>query len=121
MKRRSITIRVQRFDPAAEPEPRIRSYRVPCSPGMSVSDALRLVNERSGDALAYLVSCRQGVCGCCLVKVNGQPRLACCTPVDGDIIVEPAFPSLVIKDLVTGKGTWKSKLNEKRRSHGPKI
>ena len=108
--KRSITIRVQRFDPAAEPEPEIQSYRIPYSPGMSVSDVLRLVNERSGDALAYLVSCRQGICGCCLVKVNGQHRLACCTPVEGNLTVEPAFPNLVIKDLVTRKGAVEIKI-----------
>lgn len=104
MRRKSITIRVQRFDPAVEPEPTIRSYRIPYSPGMSVSDALRLVNEHFGDALAYLVSCRQGICGTCLVKVNGQPRLACCTSVEDNLTVAPVFPDLVIKDLVTRKG-----------------
>ena len=105
MRKRSITIRVQRCDMAVEQKPRMLSYRLPYSPGMSVSDALRLVNERSGDALAYLVSCRLGICGCCLVKVNGRRRLACCTPVEDNLTVAPAFPALVIKDLVTSKGT----------------
>lgn len=105
MRKRSITIRVQRFDPISEPEPRLLSYSIPYSPGMSVSDALRLVNELTGDAVAYLASCHQGICGCCLVKVNGQRRLACCTPVEDDLTVTPAFPDLVIKDLVTSKGT----------------
>ena len=114
---RSITIRVQHFDPAAESEPRMQSYRIPYSTGMSVSDALHLINESSGKALAYLIFCRRGVCGSCLVRVNGQPRLACCTLVEGDITVEPAFPNLVIKDLVTSKGTWKSIENHNREGH----
>ncbi len=104
MQKKNITVRVQRFDPAVEGEPRTESYLIPFSAGMSVSDALHLVNERHGDALAYFTSCRKGVCGICLVKVNGETRLACCTPVEGDLTVEPAFPELVIKDLVTRKG-----------------
>ena len=111
MSGKTITIRVQRFDPAVDPEPRIKSYRIPYSPGMSVGDALRLVNEVYGEALAYLVYCRQGICGSCLVKVNGQRRLACSTPVEGDLTVEPAFPHLVIKDLVTKKGTVETKID----------
>ena len=104
MGEKSIIIRVRRFDPANEQKPEIRSYRIPYVPGMSVSDALSRVNENYGDALAHLVSCRQGMCGCCLVRVNGQPCLACCTPAADNLSVEPAFPELVIKDLVTRKG-----------------
>jgi succinate dehydrogenase / fumarate reductase iron-sulfur subunit len=110
MKRKTITIKVQRFDPAVELEPKMQSYRLPYSPGMSVSDALHLVNEVYGEALAYLVYCRQGICGSCLVKVNGLRRLACCTPVEDDLTVEPAFPNLTIKDLVTKKGTAETRI-----------
>ena len=113
---KNITIRVQRFDPAVEREPRTDSYLIPFSPGMSVSDVLHLVNERYGDALAYLISCHKGVCGICLVKVNGKMRLACCTPVEGDFTVEPAFSKLVIKDLVTRKGTIEIKLEQEKES-----
>ncbi len=108
MNKRSITINIQRFDPVAEAKPRTQSYHIPFSPGMMVSDALHLVNELSGDAVAYLLSCRQGICGGCLVKVNGQSRLACCTPVEDNLTVGPAFPDLVIKDLVTSKGAVKT-------------
>ena len=101
-------VKVQRFDPLTEHKPAMQNYRVPYIPGMSVSDALHSVNEQYGDAVAYLTSCRLGMCGCCLVKVNGTVRLACCTPVEGDFTVEPAFPELVIKDLVTSKGTVKT-------------
>lgn len=80
------------------------SYHIPYVPGMSVSDALCRVNENYGEAVAHLVSCRLGMCGGCLVKVNGQSRLACCTPAADNISVEPVFPELVIKDLVTRKG-----------------
>ncbi len=107
MGEKSIIIRVHRFDPTNASKPKIRSYRIPYVLGMSVSDALCRVNERYGDALAHLVSCRLGMCGCCLVRVNGQPRLACCTPAADNLIVEPVFPELVIKDLVTRKGTVK--------------
>jgi len=105
MNKQRIIIKVRRFDPANESEPEIRSYRIPYSPGMSISNALCLVNEHYGDALAYLVSCRLGMCGCCLVRVNGQPRLACSTAAEDNLVIEPAFPDLVIKDLVTSKGT----------------
>lgn len=103
MQKKNITIKVQRLDPAVESEPKTETYIVPFSSGMSVSEAIQLINERYGAALAYLVACRKGICGTCSVKVNGKTRLACCTPVEGDFTVGPAFPNLVIKDLVTGK------------------
>ncbi len=104
MDEKNIITKVRRFEPANKTQPEMKSYRIPYVPGMSVSDALYRVNENYGDALAHLVSCRLGMCGCCLVRVNGKPCLACCTPAADNISVEPAFPEMVIKDLVTRKG-----------------
>jgi succinate dehydrogenase / fumarate reductase iron-sulfur subunit len=119
---RTINIKVKRFDPAVDPQPIACHYSIPYSPGMSVSDALRLINECSGEALAYLLYCRQGICGSCLVKVNEQLRLACCTPADDDLTIEPAFPNMVIKDLITAKGLLEGRIkSDRRRCNDSKI
>ena len=122
MNKVNITVNVIRLDPSIGSEPKMHRYNIPYSQGMSVSDAILLINEIYGKNVAFLLYCRQGICGSCMVKVNGQLRLACCTPADDDLTLEPAFPDLVIKDLVTAKGKLADKSKCNRRTYnGSKI
>ncbi len=95
-----IKVTVRCFDPEKGGEPYLREYEVPLEEGMSVTNALYRINEISGEAVAYRVSCHRGLCASCLMRVNGRVVLGCCVAVVGDIMVEPAFPNRVIKDLV---------------------
>ncbi|MBI2911913.1 MAG: hypothetical protein HYY05_07200 [Chloroflexi bacterium] len=97
---RTLRVRIQRFDPARDPEPYERTYEVPFEEGISVTNVLYRINEISGEAVAYRVSCHRGICASCLMRVNGHPELGCCTEVRGDLVLEPAFKDKVIKDLV---------------------
>lgn len=97
---RTLRVRVQRFDPTRDREPFERTYEVPFEEGLSVTNVLYRVNEIHGDAVAYRVSCRRGICASCLMRVNGHTELGCCTVVHDDLVLEPAFKDKVIKDLV---------------------
>ena len=70
-------------------------------PEDSVTNTLWRVNELHDGSLAYRVSCHRGICASCIMKVNGKTKLGCVTEVTGDLLlVEPAFPNKVVKDLV---------------------
>lgn len=75
-------------------------YRVPVSPGMSISNVLKYINEHYDGGVAHYLSCRRGVCMGCMVLANGKPGLACMEMVEGDLVLEPVKTRPVIKDLV---------------------
>lgn len=78
---------------------------------ISVYDALWTIRDEIDTSLALpYFRCRKGVCGSCLMRINGVQRLACRIPVrnalseDGIIQVAPPKGRPVLKDLVTGWG-----------------
>jgi len=102
-----FTLKVFRFDPEADQKPRLDSFEVPYTDGMTVLEALFYVLERLDGSLAFRFSCREGICGACAMFINGSYRLACETQVarlldEGHAFVHvmplPHLP--VIKDLV---------------------
>lgn len=97
-----VKVTVFRFDPRTDREPHYRTYEVPLADGMTVLDVLDYIYENIDPSLAYYshAACRYGVCGGCTLLVNGRSCLACQTPVTGDITVEPAVKSKVVRDLV---------------------
>lgn len=81
-----------------------QSYYVPVPEdgGMSVMNALDYIQKNQDPTLAYFshAACRQSICGCCLVKMNGRVCLACREIVyPGEIAIEP-WNEHVIRDLV---------------------
>ncbi|MBI4801769.1 MAG: succinate dehydrogenase/fumarate reductase iron-sulfur subunit [Elusimicrobia bacterium] len=116
----NVTIRVWRQDGPEEPG-RMVSYKVTdVSPDMSFLEMLDILNEnllkKNEKPLAFESDCREGICGCCGLVVNGDVHgpddhsTVCQLHMrrfkDGDVItVEPwrvrSFP--VIKDLVVDR------------------
>ncbi|KAF0126971.1 MAG: succinate dehydrogenase iron-sulfur subunit [Elusimicrobia bacterium] len=118
----SVTVRVWR---QAGPggKGRMESYKVPdVSPDMSFLEMLDVLNEdlvrRDESPIAFDSDCREGICGCCGLVVNGdvhgpdEHSTVCQLHMrrfrDGDVItVEPwrvkSFP--VLKDLVADRSS----------------
>jgi succinate dehydrogenase / fumarate reductase iron-sulfur subunit len=116
----TVTVRVWRQSAAAEPGKMV-SYRVKdVSPDMSFLEMLDVLNDeliKKGDLpIAFESDCREGICGCCGLVVNGdvhgpdEHSTVCQLHMrrfrDGDVItVEPwrlkSFP--VIKDLIVDR------------------
>jgi len=85
----------------SEPQSHFDTYVLPFSEGLTLLGALRQIAAAIDPTLAFRDShCGRGVCGACLVKVEGQVRRACCTPLEAgrEYRVEPAN-SRVIRDL----------------------
>ena len=89
-----------RYNPAHDPEPHYETYEVPVTYGMSVMNALQYVSANYDGGLAYYASCRYGLCGGCVVKVDGKAVMSCTEPADRDMTVESVSESRVIKDLL---------------------
>jgi len=104
------TVKVFRFDPSVDKEPRYESYEVPhehwC--GVKIIDTIRYVYEKFAPGLSFREPCRQQVCGACAMLVNKKPVLACDAFSEKEMVIEPLPNRLILKDLITdldeGKG-----------------
>ena len=102
----TILLRVFRYNPnVSGEEPRMVTYRVPLSKGLTVLDALLWVKENVDNGLSFRYSCRMGICGSCGMLINGKPGLGCETQVaelGTDVIeVGPLTNYEVIRDVAT--------------------
>ncbi len=101
---RTITFRIQRYDPSRDGEPRWGTFAVEVEEGMTILEALHSIKERQDGSVSWRASCRMGVCGSCGMYINGKPRLACQTQVlhlESDVVELAPLPNYpIVKDLV---------------------
>ena len=95
---RTITVRVFRFDPKRDREPRYQAYTLDVNEGARVLHALHAIHEQD-PTLSYRYCCGSGQCGSCAVRVNGVPALACMREAEDGMTVEP-LELPIQKDLV---------------------
>lgn len=96
----AINVSCFRYDPEADAEPRYQDYSVPLQDGqMSVHDCLNHIRENLDPSLAYFINCHLGFCQRCSLRVNGKVVLACETPAEEDMVLEPVNKDEVIRDL----------------------
>jgi len=99
-----ISVRVSRFNPETDAEPRLEPWTVEVEEGARVLNVLDAIHARD-PTLAYRSSCRAGQCGSCAVRVNGEPVLACTEEAQDGMIIEPLDLPVIrdlLVDLVTG-------------------
>jgi succinate dehydrogenase/fumarate reductase-like Fe-S protein len=100
---KTIRITVVRAGPpggtAVEPD-RDDSFDIPDVGPTSISNALQYVARHFDGSLGFYLSCRRGMCACCVVRANGKIVTACVTPVEDGMVIEPIRRNLVIKDTV---------------------
>jgi len=102
-----FTLNVRRYDPEQpNPQPYYQQYEVDQPEMASVLDCLIHIREYVDGTLALRCSCRSAICGSCMMRINGQARLACKTRAkemmrqSHVITVEPGGNLAVIKDLI---------------------
>lgn len=86
------------------PETHFEDFSVPFKPeeGYTIMQVLRYIQENLDPTLAFFnhSACSHGICGRCLLKVDGKPLLACVALADQKAIrLEPKNAS-PIKDLL---------------------
>ena len=110
---RTIELRVMRYNPETDSEPRWEQYTVPYNDEWVVLDALNWVKANIDPTLSYRWSCHMAVCGSCGMMVNGEPRLSCKSFVrdlPATISVEALAHFPIERDLVTGVEDFMAKL-----------
>jgi succinate dehydrogenase/fumarate reductase iron-sulfur protein len=96
---KEIVVRVFRFDPCRDSEPRYKTYKVPYEEGMTVLETLIYINDNL-EPIAFRYECRFQSCGSCGVMVNDYPVLACKQVAQDGMKIDPLPIYPVIKDLV---------------------
>jgi len=66
-----------------------RSYQIPLDGEMSVLNALEYVHEKLDPLVYFTSSCRRGVCGACVMRINGRKRLACQVRLEEGLEIDP--------------------------------
>lgn len=100
-----ITVKVFRFDPSVDREPRYQTYPVPLEKGMSAMAALDYIYQNLDGTLSYYdhAACDLGICARCTGRIDGKPGLFCQAVLQGDVTLEPTSKDRVLKDLVAKK------------------
>jgi len=93
-------VKVFRFDPEKETTPRFETYENIPYEGMRVTDVLNYIYQHIDTSLAFRYSCRAGLCGVCVLKVNGKACMACHKIAEKEMTIEPSGQYDVVKDLV---------------------
>ena len=103
----NIILRIQRYNPETDSEPRFEDFNVDVEPTSRLLDALMFVKRYLDSTLSFRKSCAHGVCGSDAMIINGIDRLACNTLVrdvaeqDGAVVtVEPLKSLPVQRDLM---------------------
>lgn len=97
-----VEIKVYRFDPTVDKEPRYQAYKVP-QEGYSILNALQYAYDNYDKSLSFRAGCQgKGAarCGACPVVVNGIPVLSCYKMVEPGMVIEPHPKFEHVKDLV---------------------
>jgi succinate dehydrogenase / fumarate reductase iron-sulfur subunit len=103
----TVTLKIRRFNPENDTEPRWESYDVPVLPGDRLLNLLGQIKGYQDGTLTYRRSCAHGVCGSDAMRINGINRLACKVLVkdlvgkDAEVVtIEPIKGLPVLKDLI---------------------
>jgi len=98
-----VTLRIRRFNPEVDQQPKLETYQVPADPMDRVLDLLHWVKWNLDGSLTFRRSCAHGICGSDAMLINGTNRLACkvlVREVGDQVTVEPLRGLPVAKDLL---------------------
>jgi succinate dehydrogenase / fumarate reductase, iron-sulfur subunit len=100
-----VTMRIRRFNPELDTEPRWEDHVLTMHGTDRVLDALHKIKWEIDGSLTFRRSCAHGICGSDAMRINGRNRLACKTllkdlPLKKPVTVEPIKGLAVQKDLV---------------------
>ena len=80
--------------------PSKQDYDIPDEGLTSISSALQYLARQVDGGIGFYLSCRRGMCACCVVKANGKIETACVTAVSEGMVIEPIRSNLLVKDTV---------------------
>lgn len=98
----SIVVSVFRFTPGMDEKGRFQEFTIESAEPLSVKALLAKVHDIDPTFACRTSSCFKGLCGSCLVRVNGKDVFGCTTLVrPGEAVaVEPHSGFQTIRDVV---------------------
>lgn len=109
----TVTVKIQRFNPESDTEPRMQEFSVEASENDRILDLLIHIKRFTDGSLGFRKSCAHGVCGSDAMRINGLERLACKTLVkdvienEGDgITIQPLKNLSVQRDLMVDQAEF---------------
>lgn len=93
-------ITLVRNDPDDPATMRRFEYELPDAGLSSISGALQYLSRHQDGTIGYYLSCRRGMCACCVVRANGNICMACVTPVAEGMVIEPIRLDIQVCDTV---------------------
>ena len=99
------TVKVRRFNPEVDEEPRWETFIVPAFPTDRVLNLLHHIKWELDGSLTFRRSCAHGVCGSDAMRINGVNRLACKVLVrdlPDEITIERATMSRGARSTIVG-------------------
>lgn len=98
-----MKIEITRFDPSQDTQSYRQSFEVPHHDKMTALEALMYVYENE-EPIAFDYSCHGRSCGRCAMMIDGEPKLACITPIDDtNHKFAPLDGYRVLHDLIVDK------------------
>lgn len=117
---KTVTVRVQRFNPDVDKKPYLADFRVTMTPDTTILDALEGIKAEQDGSVTFRRSCRHAICGSCAMNVNGRNVLVCHEPLrkhldrNGRVTIRPLPYLPIIKDLVVDRTAfWQQYLRVK--------
>ncbi|MEM3486134.1 MAG: heterodisulfide reductase-related iron-sulfur binding cluster [Candidatus Methanomethyliaceae archaeon] len=97
-----VKVRILRSSPSYPGTSWWAHYEVPYFSHMDIIDVLVYIQTNIDDSLAFQYSCKEGKCGLCGIRVNGEPVLACRRIVKPgeELNIEPLRVGPVLQDLL---------------------
>jgi len=100
MIKRTVKLKVFRFDPTKDNKPSFQEFEVEKTEKMSVLNALQYIYENLDGSLSMSgYFCYRKLCTLCMLRINGKNNLSCRTLVEEDMLIEPVREYPLIKDL----------------------
>jgi fumarate reductase iron-sulfur subunit len=106
-------IKIKRFDPSSAEGPEYAEGDIDFQENMSALMAIQEFYEKY-EPVSFDMNCSGGYCGRCAMMMNGEPVLACLTPLpeDGEYTFEPLKGYPVIRDLVVDRSALQKRIAE---------
>jgi succinate dehydrogenase / fumarate reductase, iron-sulfur subunit len=100
-----VTLKVYRFNPETDKEPRYDTFNMEAEPTDRVLDCLNRIRWQLDSTLSFRMSCAHGICGSDGLTINGESALACQKLIKDydytkEILIEPLKYFDVVKDLI---------------------
>ena len=91
---------IYRYNPLVDSIPYYQTFENVPFENCSVLEVVNYIFVHRDSSLAFRRYCTKGLCGACLMNVNGKPVLTCQYQASKEMLIRPHHKFKVIRDLL---------------------